>query len=199
VTLDDVAHLAPHPYHGPGLNRDLAVYRAEFGRLFRIVSDLGMAVFLTSDAIPCSAGVLAATGGRRTALDGWSREILLDVLDAFPEVRGIILRIGESDGTDVRDALRSRLHLRNSGQQGGRGGGVYQAPSLREVDPQRRHHRRMGAETRRALDIAPQPGDPQGDQAYGAGQHSTVTRSSRTKGSRTIPHPVNLIPQCSEF
>jgi len=117
VTLDDVAHLAPHPYHGPGLNRDLAVYRAEFGRLFQIISGLGMAVFLTSDAIPCSAGVLAATGGRRAALDEWFRAILLDVLDAFPEVRGIILRIGESDGTDVRDALRSRLHLRNSGQR----------------------------------------------------------------------------------
>jgi len=116
VTLDDVAHLAPHPYHGPGLNRDLAVYRAEFGRLFRIVSGLGMAVFLTSDAIPCSAGVLAATGGRRAALDEWFRKILIDVLDTFPEVRGIILRIGESDGTDVRDALRSRLHLKNSGQ-----------------------------------------------------------------------------------
>jgi len=48
VTLDDVAHLAPHPYHGPGLNRDLTVYRAEFGRLFRIVSDLEMAVFLSA-------------------------------------------------------------------------------------------------------------------------------------------------------
>ena len=31
-------------------------------------------------------------------------------------MRGIILRIGESDGTDVRDPLRSHLHLRNSKQ-----------------------------------------------------------------------------------
>lgn len=116
VTLDDVAHLAPHPFHSPALNRNLAVYRVEFGRLLRIVNGLGMAVFLTSDAIPCSAGVLAATRGRRAALDDWFRAILIDVLDSFPEVNGVILRIGESDGNDVHDALRSRLHLKNSGQ-----------------------------------------------------------------------------------
>ncbi|MEI8038354.1 MAG: hypothetical protein WCJ14_08180 [Verrucomicrobiota bacterium] len=116
VTLDDVAHLVPHPWHGHGLNQDLEVYRAEFGRLIRIINGLGMAVFLTTDAIPCSAGVLAATGGRRAALDQWFREIITNILDAFPEVRGIILRIGESDGTDVCDPLRSRLHLKNSRQ-----------------------------------------------------------------------------------
>jgi len=116
VTLDDVAHLVPHPWHGPGLNHDLEVYRAEFGRLFRIIGGLGLAVFLTTDAIPCSAGVLEATRGSRAALDQWFREILSDMLDSFPEVRGIILRIGESDGTDVCDPLRSRLHLKNSNQ-----------------------------------------------------------------------------------
>ena len=116
VTLDDVAHLVPHPYHGPGLNQELEVYRAEFARLFRIIGGLGMAVFLTTDAIPCSAGLLAATGGRRAALDQWFRELVANILDAFPEVRGIILRIGESDGTDVCDPLRSRLHLKNSKQ-----------------------------------------------------------------------------------
>ena len=73
-----------------------------------------MAVFLTTDAIPFSAGVIEATGGRRAALDRWFQELLRDILDSFPEVRGIILRIGESDGTDVRDPLRSRLHLKNS-------------------------------------------------------------------------------------
>ena len=98
------------------MNHDLEVYRAEFGRLFRIIGGLGMAVFLTTDAIPCSAGVLAASGSRRAALDQWFRELLTNILDAFPEVRGIILRIGESDGTDVCDPLRSRLHLKNSNQ-----------------------------------------------------------------------------------
>ncbi|KAB2641070.1 MAG: hypothetical protein DVB26_05480 [Verrucomicrobia bacterium] len=116
VTLDDLAHLVPHPWHGAALNQQLEVYRAEFGRLFRIIDELGMAVFLTTDAIPCSAGLLAATGGRRAALDAWFREIITDLLDAFPEVRGIILRIGESDGKDVCDPLRSRLHLKNSHQ-----------------------------------------------------------------------------------
>jgi hypothetical protein len=116
LTLDDVAHLAPHPWHGAELNAKLVVFREEFTALIRMVHRLGLAVFLTTDAIPLSAGVLAASGGRRGVLDNWFHEILTDVLDLLPEVRGIIVRIGESDGHDVRDPLRSRLHLRNSRQ-----------------------------------------------------------------------------------
>jgi len=116
LTLDDVAHLAPHPWHGDEVNARLVVFREEFAALIRIVHQLGLAVFLTTDAIPLSDGVLAASGGRRGMLDMWFRGILTDVLDRFPEVRGIIVRIGESDGNDVRDPLRSRLHLKNSRQ-----------------------------------------------------------------------------------
>ena len=116
LTLDDVAHLVPHPWHGDAINARLVVFREEFAALIRIIHELGLAVFLTTDAIPLSDGVLAASGGRRGMLDMWFREILTDVLDRFPEVRGIIVRIGESDGKDVRDPLRSRLHLKNSRQ-----------------------------------------------------------------------------------
>jgi len=116
LTLDDVAHLAPHPWHGGEINARLEVFREEFAVLIRIVHESGLAVFLTTDAIPLSDGVLAASGGRRETLDKWFREILIDVLENFPQVRGIIMRIGESDGNDVRDPLRSRLHLKNSGQ-----------------------------------------------------------------------------------
>jgi hypothetical protein len=116
VTLDDVVHLAPHPFHGDHLNARIEVFREEFARLFRILDDSGLAVFLTTDAIPLSAGVRSATRGRRAALDAWFREIIGETLDFFPGLRGIILRIGESDGTDVRDPVSSRLHLKSSRQ-----------------------------------------------------------------------------------
>ena len=116
LTLDDVAHLVPHPWHGDEINARLVVFREEFAALIRIIHQLGMAVFLTTDAIPMSDGVFAASAGRREVLEMWFRDILSDVLDRFPEVRGIIVRIGESDGNDVRDPLRSRLHLKNSRQ-----------------------------------------------------------------------------------
>ncbi len=36
------------------------------------------------------------------------------MLDDFPLLEGLILRIGESDGNDVRDPIRTHLHLRNA-------------------------------------------------------------------------------------
>lgn len=116
LTLDDVPHLVPHPFHGEELNARLEVFREEFGRLIGLVRKHGMEVLLTTDVMPVSDGVLAATGGRREALDEWFGDLVGRLLADLPEVAGVVVRIGESDGQDVRDDLRSRLHLRTPEQ-----------------------------------------------------------------------------------
>ena len=63
LTLDDVAHLAPHPWHGDELNARLVVFREEITALIRMVHRLGLAVFLTTDALPLSAGVRILNDG----------------------------------------------------------------------------------------------------------------------------------------
>lgn len=114
VTLDDLAHLAAHPLHEPEIAADIAVFRQRFARLFEmLVEEFGLKVFLTSDILPLTPALEVAFGEDPAALEAYYANLVEGILDDFPQLSGIILRIGESDGHDVKDPIRTRLHLRN--------------------------------------------------------------------------------------
>jgi hypothetical protein len=114
VTLDDLAHLAPHPLHEPATAARITVLREEFSVLFRIVREAGLAIYLTSDVLPVTPGVEAGIGHDRAKLEAYYRDLIDGFLRDFPEVSGLVLRIGESDGVDVKDPVRTRLHVRRA-------------------------------------------------------------------------------------
>ena len=117
VTLDDLAHLAPHPLHEPEIRERITVFREEFRKLFDLLKNgFGLKIFLTSDVIPSTAALDAAFGGDATAWEEYYRQLVRGLLDDFPQLDGLILRIGESDGNDVRDPIRTRLHLRGAAE-----------------------------------------------------------------------------------
>jgi len=114
VTLDDVAHLADHPWHDPDVRTRIGVYREEFRALFAIVRARGLRVYVTSDYLTTSAGVDSHLRGRTSEARGWYGGLIDRFLADFPEIDGVVLRIGESDGHDVVDPLRSRLGVRSA-------------------------------------------------------------------------------------
>lgn len=117
VTLDDLAHLASHPLHEPEIKERIRVWREEFTKLFSILkNEYGLKVFLTSDVIPFTAAVESAFKNQPAAWTPYYTELVRNTLDDFPQLEGIILRIGESDGNDVKDPIRSRLHLRQASE-----------------------------------------------------------------------------------
>lgn len=116
VSLDDVAHLSDHPWFEPEVRARNAVFREEFRTLFALLGSYELRIYLTADFVTTSAAVDARLRGDAALATAWFREIAAGCLDEFPEVEGIILRVGEADGRDVRDPLRSRLILRTARQ-----------------------------------------------------------------------------------
>jgi len=114
ITLDDLAHLTDHEWHEPGIRQRIAVFRDEFRKIFAILREKGLRIFVTSDYLTTSAGVDERLHHHPGPLKDWYCEMVERFLDDFPEIAGVILRIGESDGIDVGDSLRSRLVLRSS-------------------------------------------------------------------------------------
>ncbi|MBN1556783.1 MAG: hypothetical protein JW951_01405 [Lentisphaerae bacterium] len=112
VTLDDLAHLAPCPRYGRDLNARIARYREAFGRIFSIAADAGLGVYLTTDAVFEPAG----RPGFMNPLTSRGLPFLAracgEILACFPQVRGVILRVGECDSRDVRGDFRSRLAVK---------------------------------------------------------------------------------------
>jgi hypothetical protein len=114
VTLDDLAHLAAHPLHEPEIAAGIVVFRERFTRLFDMLTEeFGLKIFLTSDILPLTPALAVALGDDTAALEAYYVSLVEMVLDDFPQLSGIILRIGESDGNDVKDPIRTRLHLRD--------------------------------------------------------------------------------------
>ena len=117
VTLDDLAHLAPHPLHEPEVMERIAFLREKFRRIFEMLhGEFGLRVYLTTDVLPMTPALSEAFGDSPAELDSYYQGLVRGVLDDFPQLSGLILRIGESDGIDVRDPIRTQLHLRNAGE-----------------------------------------------------------------------------------
>ena len=115
VTLDDLAHLAPHPLHEPEVAQQIGIFRDQFRKLFQILkTEFHLGIYLTTDVLPMTPKLLESLGKDTPALERYYLELVTGVLDDFPELDGLILRIGESDGNDVDDPIRTYLHLQSA-------------------------------------------------------------------------------------
>lgn len=113
VSLDDLAHLAHHPLHEDEVRERIARTRERFTGCFDLLqSDFGLKIYLTSDVLPVTPAMESALGGDRSAIGETYPFLIRQTLEDFPQLSGLILRIGESDGTDVEDPIRTRLHVR---------------------------------------------------------------------------------------
>lgn len=112
ASLDDLAHLAPCPFHGPELNGKIAAYQAYFTGLMETLRREGLAVYVTADFFSHSAGTRTACGGDPARLAPVFTDLVRAFFARFPDAAGIILRIGETDGLDVRGDFRSELALK---------------------------------------------------------------------------------------
>ncbi|MDP0492302.1 MAG: hypothetical protein Q7Q71_14735 [Verrucomicrobiota bacterium JB023] len=116
LTLDDLPHLTPHPWHGEELNHRIESLARRFDPLFAILAELDLQAWVTVDILTLSEGVRDKTGSSFAARNDFFLELVELFQQRHPSVKGLILRIGESDGLDVKDDLRSELHLRNAKQ-----------------------------------------------------------------------------------
>ncbi|MBK1792846.1 hypothetical protein [Persicirhabdus sediminis] len=116
ITLDDLAHLTNHPLHDATTNQLIDFYREKFRPLIQLAIDAGLKVFLTSDIITLSESARIQLENQPARIEEFYIDQLESCLADFPELSGIILRIGESDGLDVKDPLKSQLHLKSAKQ-----------------------------------------------------------------------------------
>lgn len=112
ASIDDLAHLADHPYIEPEVRHRIERYRTEMRRCFAVLGNAGLSIHVTMDVFSSTPWLAK---GLRIARKS-PNQYLFDLLDRFftdfPEVAGIIVRIGESDGKDVKDDFHSQLVIK---------------------------------------------------------------------------------------
>ena len=113
VTLDDLAHLTDHPWYEPAVRERIRAFREEFRRIFQLLSEHGLGIYVTADLMTYSPQLKQRLGDSFDANVEFLKTQVDRFLHDFPQVDGLIVRIGESDGVDVRDELRSELFFRS--------------------------------------------------------------------------------------
>jgi hypothetical protein len=116
VTLDDVAHVVPSDLYAPDLQSKIASYRELYATLCDVATAAGLDVFLTTDVMFYTDSLARALGDDPRTAASWLTSRIDQLFHDFPAVRGLVVRIGESDGIDVEGDFQSRLVLRTAPQ-----------------------------------------------------------------------------------
>lgn len=109
ASIDDVAHLADHEWLEPEVRRRVQRYRTEMRRCFQVLRAAGLEIYVTMDIFSATPELSKRLRLTRTSVNEFLKHLLDRFFVDFPEVAGVIMRIGESDGKDVRDDFHSQL------------------------------------------------------------------------------------------
>lgn len=112
VAIDDLAHLVAHRCYAEQLQGKLESYRSFYERIFEIIKAHGLNLFIITDYLFSNSSIerYLAEGGRTN--DEFFADTIGSALATFPQIDGVVLRIGESDGVDVQGDFTSRLAIR---------------------------------------------------------------------------------------
>ncbi len=123
VSLDDVAHLTDHKEYEESTRELVRLFAKEFAEIIEIFESEGLEVYLTMDILSLTKGLRRHLGGydsrgkkiplSEKKVNTFLEELIDTFFVTFPSVAGLILRIGESDGKDIKDTFRSVLHLKS--------------------------------------------------------------------------------------
>ena len=116
ITFDDLAHLTLFDFYPYLLSRTVHSYQEFFRQVFAIACDAGLAIYITTDIMFWNRFIENHTKRHDARLRELFVEAVERLFDLFPEVTGIVTRIGESDGVDVSSLFKSRMVIRTPRQ-----------------------------------------------------------------------------------
>ncbi len=87
-----------------------------FRDLFDTAAEYGMRVFVTTDLLFFNEEIERSIASRDPALRRFAAHACRQLFEVFPDVAGIVFRIGEADGVDVEGDFHSRIMIHRPSQ-----------------------------------------------------------------------------------
>jgi hypothetical protein len=116
MSFDDLAHMVVLPEYSAGLSLLLGDYRSLYKQLFTVATRHNMKIFINTDYLFFNDDIERLMDVQNLTHETLFIKMLTTAFEDFPEIAGIILRIGENDGKDVKNHFLSRLVLRTPGE-----------------------------------------------------------------------------------
>ncbi|MBN1262940.1 MAG: hypothetical protein JW991_01135 [Candidatus Pacebacteria bacterium] len=111
VILDDLAHMVNLPFLNKRHQKILTNFRQLYSRLIKICRQADIEVWVNTDYMFSNKQIEKYCQAKKISRAAIFKLYLRKIFKEYP-VAGIIVRIGESDGTDVKDIFKSKLAIR---------------------------------------------------------------------------------------
>lgn len=112
ITLDDVVHLTRHEWLELEINNRAGIYEECYRKLFSTCRKYGLDIYLTMDILSLTPLLRKKIGKSKKRVRMYVRSLMEKTLHTYPEIKGVIVRIGECDGKDVKGTFKSELILK---------------------------------------------------------------------------------------
>lgn len=116
ITLDDLPHLLNQPFYPDELRFRLDDYSLLYDGLLARARERHLATFITTDIMFFNESLRQHIGRGNPAIHEFLEQQLDQLFSARPDITGLILRIGETDGLDVKGDFHSQLVIRRPRQ-----------------------------------------------------------------------------------
>lgn len=116
LSIDDLAHLVSFDFYNPELQTLLGDYRKLYKKLFAIAKKHQLKLFINTDFLFLNNAIKQHLHDDTVTPADFFVDVLRTAFQNFPEIDGVILRIGENDGKDVDGTFLSKLMLRTPKQ-----------------------------------------------------------------------------------
>lgn len=116
ISIDDLAHLTSFEFYNPGLKQLLKDYRKLYKEVFAIAKRHKLKIFVNTDYLFFNDDIRSHLEKSKQPLLEFYSQILKQTFTAFPELDGVIMRVGENDGKDVTNTFLSQLLLKTPAQ-----------------------------------------------------------------------------------
>jgi hypothetical protein len=116
IALDDLAHAVNYDFYPAELKSKIEFYQRFYDRIIEKARSLNLQVFFTSDIMYFNEHIDRHVSRRRNGALRLFSASVRSVFRRFPDISGVIIRLGESDGLDVTGTFKSRLVVHTPGQ-----------------------------------------------------------------------------------
>jgi len=112
ITIDDLAHLIIHSFYSHELKQKIETYQKLYQSVFSVAEKYELKILITTDVVFFNQSIIDHTKMKHNSIFRFFARSIRRLYKQFPQIAGIVLRVGESDGIDVEGDFHSQLVIR---------------------------------------------------------------------------------------
>jgi len=113
MSIDDLSHLVNRSFYPDKLQKKITSYEKNYRLFFKIAQEIDLGIYTKTDLMFYNCAIKDFIKKDRITIFKLMADYLEQLFVKYPLVKGVIIRIGEKDGVDVRGDFKSELTIKS--------------------------------------------------------------------------------------